>query len=117
MVAAKFTIEVEQGEDYSKVFTYLNSSGTAVDLSGYSARMRVRDRTTSGPYTLERTTEDGGITLGDTAGTIKITIPSIVTARLPAPYRGVYDIELISSGGLVVKPFRGLFRVYPEVTR
>jgi hypothetical protein len=46
-----------------------------------------------------------------------ITIPAATTATYDAPLLGVYDLELVSSGGVVTKILKGRLRIDREVTR
>jgi hypothetical protein len=60
-------------------------------------------------------TLNAGITLGDAAGTIVVTIDADYTSVLDdGTY--VYDLELTSSGGTVTRLLEGQFVVTPEVT-
>jgi hypothetical protein len=66
---------------------------------------------------LTLTTENAGITLGGAAGTITLSATATVTAALTAPFSGVYDLELVSGGGVVTRLLEGVATVSPEVTR
>lgn len=101
------------------------TSGTAVvDLSGYDARMYLRQDYTSGTAVLSLGTASG-ITLGGTAGTIGLTITAVQTAALGSalgcyttgqPAQVVYDLEM-QTGSDVTQLLRGVLTVYPEATR
>jgi hypothetical protein len=77
----------------------------------------VRETYSSASAILTLTTENGGITLGGAAGTITLSATAIVTAALTAPFSGVYDLELVSGGGVVTRLLEGVATVSPEVTR
>jgi hypothetical protein len=96
--------------------TWKDSAGTAINLTGYSARMQVRE-TYSSTSTIVSLTNGSGITLGGAAGTIAIAISATTTAALTAPFSGVYDLELVSAGGVVTRLLQGAATVSPEVTR
>lgn len=64
---------------------------------------------------LSLTTENGGLTLGGTAGTIAIAITATATAAVAAA-RYVYDLEIIS-GSTVTRLVQGAFFIAREVTR
>jgi hypothetical protein len=66
---------------------------------------------------LTLTSENAGITLGDAAGTITLSATATVTAALTAPFSGVYDLELVSGGGVVTRLLEGSATISPEVTR
>lgn len=111
--AAKVDIEIVQGETFNPVFTW-KVDGTAVNLTGYTARMTIRD-TYGGTSLLSCTTENSRITLGGAAGTITFSVAASDTAALTAPASGVYDLELVS-GSTVRKLMYGDVTIIPEVT-
>lgn len=114
MTAGKYPLTIEQGATLAQVFTWRDSSDALVNLTGYTARCQVR-RTLSDPDTLlSLTTENGGITLGGSAGTIQLNASATATAALSG--KGVYDLELIS-GSTVTRLIEGTVYFSPEVTR
>ena len=112
-----YNLEINQGATLSLVATWKDSAGTAVNLGGYTARLNVRETYSSASAILTLTTENGGITLGDAAGTITLSATATVTAALTAPFSGVYDLELVSGGGVVTRLLEGSATISPEVTR
>jgi hypothetical protein len=78
--------------------------------------MQVRE-TYSSSTSIVSLTSGAGITLGGAAGTIAIVISATTTAALTAPFSGVYDLELVSAGGVVTRLLQGAATVSPEVTR
>lgn len=103
------------GSTFSKTLTY-SVSASPVNLTGWTARLQVRQKHTSTTKLLDLTTSNGGITLGGAAGTITILATATQTAALPD---GVwrYDLELVSGSGAVTRLVEGTFAVTPEVTR
>jgi hypothetical protein len=101
--------------DYSLTWT---AAGSAVDLSGYSARMQVRDSYDSATAIVSLTSGTG-IALGGTAGTIQLLLDADATASLDGTpnTQFIYDLELESSSGNVTRLIEGNFFIYPEVTR
>ena len=115
MAASTYNIAAEQGTDYAATLTYANSGGTAINITGYSARMQVR-RSVGAPTSVLTLTNASGITLGGAAGTVAISIAAAAMATVPAGnYR--YDLELVSGAGVVTKLISGDFTVTGEVTR
>lgn len=105
----------------SQDYTAYTSGGslvywTAHDLASYTARMQVRATEASTTTLLSLTTENAGIALDDTAKTITLTITATATAALTFT-EGVYDLELVSGGGVVTKILHGAVTVTQEVTR
>lgn len=111
-----FNITINQGATFELTITWKDSAGTAINLTGYTARMQVRE-TYSSSSTIVSLTNGSGITLGGAAGTIAILISATTTAALTAPFSGVYDLELVSAGGVVTRLLQGAATVTPEVTR
>ena len=114
MGAGVYHMKLEQGSTFGLTITYKDSNGTAINLTGYSARMQMR-RTYEDSALIELTTDNGRITLGGSAGTVTLTIAAGDTAALPS-VEGVYDLELVS-GDIVDKLLAGTFTVAREVTR
>jgi len=111
-----YNITVWQGADYDKTFT-VTQNGTALNWTGYSARMQVRNSSDATATLLSLTNTAGsGITLGGTAGTIAIAITSTQSAAISAGSYA-YDLELVSSGNIVTRLLQGGFTVSGNVTR
>jgi hypothetical protein len=111
-----FNITINQGATFELTITWKDSAGTAINLTGYTARMQVRE-TYSSTTPIVSLTNGAGITLGGAAGTIAIVISATTTAALAAPFSGVYDLEIVSAGGVVTRLVQGTATVSAEVTR
>ena len=109
-----YNITVWQGADYDKTFT-CTQNGTALNWTGYTARMQVREAADSTAYLLNLT-DTSGITLGDTAGTIAVVITATQSSAISAGSYA-YDLELVSSGNIVTRLLQGSFTVSGNVTR
>jgi len=123
---------VDQGATFIRTFTWYTCScgncctsscscgcgtnGTPVDLTGFTADMQIRQNVQSSTILYEASTANGAIVLGGTAGTITLTIPASATAGFTW-IKGVYDMNLTSSGGIVTRLLQGTVVVSPEVTR
>ncbi len=114
-MAGTHDIVCDQGATFSRVFTWQDSVGLPVNLTGYTARMQVRATIDAASTLLSFTTENGGITLGAAAGTITVTATAATTAAVSAGCY-VYDLELIN-GATVYRLVQGQFTVDGEVTR
>lgn len=115
MPAGIYNIASEQGATFTRTITWKDNAGSPINLTGYTARMQVRDDYSSTSAVLTLTTENGGITLGGSAGTIVLTATATATAALTdGDY--VYDLELIL-GSTVTRLIQGSFAVNAEVTR
>lgn len=107
---------------YDALLTYKDSSGNLIDLTGFTAKMQVRVNKADTTTILSLSTDSGGgITLGGTAGTIKIHIKATQAETLTA---GVYYYDLILSSYssalaeyLIKRLIEGTFTVNEGVTR
>lgn len=87
-----------------------------VNLTGFTARMQIRETVESTTVLHSLTTENGGITLGGAAGTIALTISASDTAAFTFD-TAVYDLEVVSGGGVVTEIASGAVLMNNEVTR
>ena len=126
MSAGRYDIVLEQGTTFDLPVNYSNPSGTAIDLSDYSARMQVREA----PHTdllvefNSSLTSNGFIFMTGASedredganGNIRIFMTSANSAALPR-FRGRYDLELQDSTGYTIRLLEGQFEVEAEITR
>lgn len=120
MSAYYLDLLIEHGSNFAHRVTWYSAytdeeDNTPIDLSDYTARMQVRETYESEETLLELTTENGGIALGGTNGTIDILLSATATAALTFR-KAVYDLELVS-GTTVTRLIKGEVTVSPEVTR
>lgn len=87
-----------------------------VSLSGYTAKMQIREKITSATVIHELTTENGGIVFDDTLKTITITIPDTTTAGFNFT-QAVYSLEFTSSNTGTFEFASGNVSLNREVTR
>lgn len=87
-----------------------------VDLTGYTARMQLREKLTSTTVLLELTSANGGIVLDNVAKTITLNISAAQTAGLTFN-SAVYSLELVSNNGDVTSMLYGSVSLVKEVTR
>jgi hypothetical protein len=114
--AGIYNIIADQGATFTRQLTWNDSTGSAVNLTGYTARMQVRNSIdAAGAATLSLTTENGRIVLGGTAGTITLSAEATATQAVTAGSY-VYDLELVS-GSTVTRLVQGSFTLRGEVTR
>jgi hypothetical protein len=113
---ASHDLTIPAGATYSQVVNWkTGSTPTFVNTTGFSARMQLRTSYSAASASLELTTSNGRISLTN-AGVITLSLTATETAALAAG-RYVYDLELVSSGGLVTRLLEGVVTVSPEVTR
>ena len=117
MTAANYQITIEQGATFKLNMTVYEADGTTLrNLTGFTARMMVREKYTSTAALLTATTENTKIALGGALGTIAVTIPATETAAVVAK-KGVYDFELVSNTGVVERLLEGAAVIRPEATK
>jgi hypothetical protein len=115
MRPGKYNFICPQGTTFSKQLSYLINS-QPVDLTGYIARMQVREKHSSPNTILNLTVDNGGISVGECQGSITIYVSAEQTESL-VPKKYVYDLEIASSENMVYRIIEGDFIVTPEVTR
>lgn len=91
------------------------ATAVPVDLTGYTARMHIREAVDSLEVLLELATENNRIVL-DAEGGIELHISDEDTATIDFT-RAVYDLELMRNGRTVRRLYEGRVSVKPEVTR
>ena len=109
-----YNLTVWQGADFDQTFT-VTQNGTALNFTGYLARMQVREAADSTAYLLSLT-NGSGITLGGTAGTIAVAITNAQSSAISAGSYA-YDLELVAGAGTITRLLQGAFTVIGNVTR
>jgi len=116
MAAGIYDITVEQGATFTLRATWEDSAGALVNITGYSARMQIRETYESEDIILSFTSSGGSIVLGGALGTIVVAGLASDTAMVPMT-PAVYDLELESSGGTVTRLLQGKAIITREATR
>ncbi len=112
--AGRVTIVIEQGATFDPIMTWsTKSTGVPIDLTGYSARMKIKS--SIGGTLLHSMTSPVDIILGGVAGTIQLFIDDATTEAFTFK-RGVYDLELESPTGKVTRLLQGSVQVKQETT-
>lgn len=113
-------IHIQQGATFDYAFSVLDEvAGELVpkDLTGWSARMQVRESFSSPTAVLSLET-GSGISIETANGRVVLTASPQQTAAIPAPKAYLYDIEGVrASDGRVERWLEGVARVSAEVTR
>lgn len=116
MAAATYNFEIEQGVTLTRPFVWKTSTSTPINIAGYTARMQIRSSIKSPEVLLELNTENNRIVLGGIDGTVTLQLTASTTAGITWS-KGVYDLELVSSSGVVTRLLQGEILVSKEVTR
>lgn len=94
-MAEKHDIHIDQGANFRMFLDYRNPDNTAINISGYTFRMRIKDKIGGSTTHLNA---DAFVTIDNAAeGRILVNIPAATTAGLNFE-RGVYDIYAIGGG-------------------
>ena len=109
-----YNVTAYQGADWDRTFT-VTQGGSALNLSGYTAAMQVREAADSTAYLLSLT-NGSGITLGGTAGTIAVAVTSAQSSAISAGSYA-YDLEITAGAGQVTRLLQGAFNMVGNVTR
>ena len=103
-----------QGSTFRRTLEY-TIDDTPIDLTGYSARLQVRQEYYSENPLLDLAS-GSGIYISGSAGVIEIYVDNNTTSNLP-PGSHVYDLELINPSNEEDRLIEGSWIVTPEVTR
>lgn len=133
MIPAQLTLDLPQGSTFDETLIFYVADSTPLDLTNYTARMTIR-RDHDGPVIIALTSgvaappDADGITLGGTAGTVRIYIRDETTADMTerqwvrtttagvVTYTGRWDLELINAAGEAFREVEGVIRFSREVT-
>ena len=126
MAAGKYSFSIEQGATTSFQVVYKDANGTPVNLSGYHARMQIRETigssTIIGRLSSSLDADGTGLNLSGSAGTLPLSSGSIGVYISAASSSGftfdtaVYDLELVT-GIAVTRLLQGTIKLDKEVTR
>lgn len=111
----------DQGATLHRVFALKTSARSTIPLTDYTARMQVREfdlktRDSSSEIVAEYTTENGYMTINESAGSVTLLVPPADMAEYE-PKSYVYDIEIESDTGEATRIIQGKFIVRAEVTK
>lgn len=114
MAAGKYNILIEQGATFRKEFQWFDKDNNPVDITEYSARMKVKKNKQTKIALIELTDENEGIEIkGD--GIFILHITAADTEKL-AFTEGVYDLEFEAPDGTVTRLLEGSCTLSSEVT-
>jgi hypothetical protein len=114
-LAGTYNIIADRGATFTRIITWKDANGALINLTGYTAKLQVRQTYTSTVADLELSTANGRIVLGGAAGTIQLTAP--YTAMNFSADQYVYDLEMTSAASVVSRLVMGSFTLREEVTQ
>lgn len=113
-MAEQYNFNIDQGTTWNRTITRKDSDNNPINLSGYTARMKLKRQKGSATADLTLTTENDGIAIDALNGAITLSLTPTQTASLDASY--VYDLELVSGSGDVTRLLQGRVIIDGEVT-
>ena len=114
-LAATYGFTADKGATFTQVIRWKDDSNNLINLTGYSAVMVIREKTTAATTVLTLDTGNGRITLGGAGGTITLNVSANDMDIDAGQY--TYTLELVSGGGEVTRLLMGAFIIRPEVFR
>lgn len=116
MAAGNYDFTIEQGATLDLPIFFKDGDGVALDYTGYTARMQVRQNVSSSAVLLELTTENGRLILDGPEGNLTLLVTAEDTADITWR-KGVYDIEMVAPDDTVTRVLQGTITISLEVTR
>lgn len=117
MSASKLNLPViEKGATYRHTLYWKDSSETAINLTGCTAKLQVRATVDSTIVLLELSTTNLGLIITSLLGKIDLYISDEATTVLTGT-GGVYDLEIYFNTGDTTRLVEGKVAFKPEVTR
>lgn len=100
MQPARYNFTVQQGSTWRNVFTFYQTdiSGAVVNLTNYTAALTVKDKPSDSTSLVSLTSDNGGVVLGGTAGTITV-LQTATQTNAYAWANGEYTLTLTAPGG------------------
>ena len=114
-MAGQKNFEVDQNATFSFVLEYKDNNGNAIDLTGASAKMQVRDTAGGTTLAVTLTSPSGGITIDPANGKLTVKLTPTQTTKLFYP-KSSYDIMLIDSNANKTKLLEGFMTLSRSVT-
>jgi len=126
MAAGKYSFVIEQGATTNFQINWNNESGSAIDLSGYQARMQIRQGVEASDVLISLSSslksDNTGINLSGSnfitplaSGSIGVYISAVSSSALNFG-EAFYDLELIK-GNEVTRLLEGKVKLSKNVTR
>ncbi len=117
MAAGRYDFTIEQGADLTIPLTYKDSAGALVNLTGYTAKMKIKDPTGAVLVSLTNVANPNTdvLTLGGVLGTVTIFISRMTTLALSFK-EGTYDLELVDGAGKTTRLIQGIITYSAGIT-
>jgi hypothetical protein len=114
-MAGQKNFEVDQNATFSFVVEYKDENDNAIDLTGASAKMQVRDTKGGSKLAVTLTSPSGGITIDGPNGKLTVKMTPTQTNKIFYP-KSSYDVMVIDSNGNKIKLLEGFMTLNRSVT-
>jgi len=114
-MAGQKNFEVDQNATFTFIVDYRDNNGNAIDLTGASAKMQVRDGKGGAKLAVTLTSPSGGIVIDPTNGRLTIKMTPTQTNKLFYP-KSSYDVMVVDSNGNKIKLLEGFMTLNRSVT-
>ena len=114
-MAGQKNFEVDQNATFSFVVEYKDENENAIDLTGASAKMQIRDTKGGAKLAVTLTSPSGGIVIDGPNGKLTIKLTPTQTNKLFYP-KSSYDIMVVDSNGNKIKLLEGFMTLNRSVT-
>lgn len=113
----KLDLYATQGVTFYLPVTYKDEDEVIIPLTGYTAKMQVRNTPeATGDPIIDLTTENGGIVITEAEGLIEVIISAENTAALELLCGGYYSLQIIHDT-IVEELLSGKFSILPGVVK
>lgn len=114
---ASIPLTIEQGASFVLPIDCVDANDDPIILQGCTAKMKIRSSPTAEEPLVELTTENGGITISESQGVVTCYMTAEATAAFPAPWSGLYNIDVTNSAGVVARIMKGTVSIVPQVNQ
>jgi hypothetical protein len=114
-MAGQKNFEVDQNATFVFVIEYKDNDGNAIDLTGASAKMQVRDTKGGAKLAVTLSSLEGSILIDGPEGKLTVKMTPTQTNKLFYP-KSSYDIMVIDSNGNKIKLLEGFMTLSRSVT-
>lgn len=134
-MATNYTLKIDAGADYFLAVQLEDDAGELIDMTGFSARMKLKKAYDSPEPMVSLTSDEGGgivFEKFDDESKYTDTCSVHITDDQTGPLvdytvldsdgeveqgEGVYDLEIVDEGGNVLRAIQGMWIAYQEATR
>jgi hypothetical protein len=114
-MAGQKNFEVDQNATFQFLVEYKDNDDNAINLTGSTAKMQVRDTKGGTKLAFTLTSPTGGITIDGINGKLTVKMTPTQTNKLFYP-KSSYDIMIVDSNGNKIKLLEGFLTLNRSVT-